>query len=90
MGDIGNEAVFGPAHREELRSNPLLRPYIDLTKLHLVGLLTALGEYWVRAAGRAFLHHPDAFTPEMVRANDQLIACCIEVQFPVVGEADGR
>lgn len=41
--------IFEPREQESLKTDPWVRPYAAITKNQLVGLLTALGEYAVRA-----------------------------------------
>jgi hypothetical protein len=44
-------SIFEPRERESLKTNQYLRPYAAITKPQLAGLLSALGEYVVRAEG---------------------------------------
>jgi hypothetical protein len=75
MDPIGGGAVFSPEEREQLQANPFLRPYANITKMHLHGLLSALGEYALRAGPPAFVAvlRPESVDPATFRAHRDLL-----------------
>ena len=55
-------SIFEPRERESLKTNQYLRPYAAITKPQLAGLLSALGEYVVRAEGT----NPKSWAPRIL------------------------
>jgi len=66
--------VFEPWEQESLKTNQYVSPYAAITKPQLVGLLTALGEYAIRAeAYQRAVMGPVSSDPELAEKHRTLV-----------------